>query len=271
MSLREPKPKHFQFNAAHCSLCGHRPVNSRPRRGAIDLGKIYYTDASPTVQILRTGANHNSRPRRGAIDITSAYPMETETPALRPWQSDPCTISPPEPCESRQIGHMFVAAAPCRPHLPQYSIGQNIENIPSISFFPYNGLGFGVAMGLAFYQEGLVMKNNSIELCFPPHMRHIRTIPFLFRWPGYSHIHSEYTITLIDSDTRKHVTYGRIAQQMAKAFAAFLEDFGDYFDDTVDGIRLGPGGVMFDNLRLQKVYTRDGTQLGAEVSYCIRK
>ncbi|KAF7356508.1 hypothetical protein MVEN_00984200 [Mycena venus] len=125
-------------------------------------------------------------------------------------------------------------------------------------------------MGLAFYQEGMVMKKSSIHFCLPPTLRHTRCLPFTLRWPGYTHILHKQTLSLIDPDTGRHVTYGRLAQQVAQIFSAFIERFGDDFDGGRGGIRLGPKAVTFHNLRLHQVYVRDGRVLEAEVSYTRR-
>jgi hypothetical protein len=62
-----------------------------------------------------------------------------------------------------------------------FVVRRNDAQYPSISFFPHDGLGAGVAMGLAFYQEGMLMKQSSIESCLPPILRHIEFLPFTLR------------------------------------------------------------------------------------------
>ncbi|KAJ7334261.1 hypothetical protein DFH08DRAFT_880650 [Mycena albidolilacea] len=152
---------------------------------------------------------------------------------------------------------------------PYFVVGRNKAHHPRISFFPHDGLGAGVAMGLAFYQEGMVMKQSSIEFCLPPSLRRAEVLPFRFKWPGYNHISVTHDIVLVDPETRRHVTYGRIAQQVAQVFSAFIQCFGDDFDDSDSegGIRLGPRAVTFHNLRLHQVYIREGGVLDVEVSY----
>ncbi|KAJ6581618.1 hypothetical protein B0H19DRAFT_1251805 [Mycena capillaripes] len=125
-------------------------------------------------------------------------------------------------------------------------------------------------MGLAFYQEGMLMKQSSIEFCLPPTLRGIESLPFTLRWPGYTHIVVRQNIFLIDPDTGCHVTYCKIAQQVAQMFSEFIQHFSDDFDGSDSGIRLGPKAVTFHNLRLHQVYIRDGRSLDAEVSYTRR-
>ncbi|KAJ6453635.1 hypothetical protein DFH09DRAFT_42909 [Mycena vulgaris] len=153
---------------------------------------------------------------------------------------------------------------------PCFLVGWNDGDFARVSFFPHDGLGAGVAMGLAFYQEGMVMKQNSIEHCLPLSLLHTESLPFTLRWPGYTHIKATTTITLIDPDTGSHVTYGRIAQQVSQVFSAFIQRFGDDFDGSKAGIQLGPKAVTFHNLRLLQVYVRDGCSLDVEVSYTRR-
>lgn len=62
-----------------------------------------------------------------------------------------------------------------------FVVRRNDAQYPSISFFPHDGLGAGVAMGLAFYQEGMLMKQSSIESCLPPILRDIEFLPFTLR------------------------------------------------------------------------------------------
>ncbi|KAJ7642758.1 hypothetical protein DFH06DRAFT_1214357 [Mycena polygramma] len=125
-------------------------------------------------------------------------------------------------------------------------------------------------MGLAFYQEGMVMKQSTVDLALGPILRDIEFLPFTLRWPGYSHILAKQNIFLIEGG--RHVTNGRIAQQVAQVFSEFIQRFGDDFDDSVaGGIQLGPRAVTFHSLRLHQVYIRDGRAVDAEVSYTRRK
>ncbi|KAJ7654468.1 hypothetical protein DFH06DRAFT_1202525, partial [Mycena polygramma] len=122
----------------------------------------------------------------------------------------------------------------------------------------------------AFYQEGMVMKQSTVDLCLPPILLGIEFLPFTLRWPGYAHIQVKQNIFLIEAG--RHVTNGRIAQQVAQVFSEFIQRFGDDFDDSVTGgIQLGPRAVTFHSLRLHQVYIRDGRAVEAEVSYTRRK
>ncbi|KAJ6498347.1 hypothetical protein DFH09DRAFT_1103212, partial [Mycena vulgaris] len=106
---------------------------------------------------------------------------------------------------------------------PCFLVGWNDGDFARVSFFPHDGLGAGVAMGLAFYQEGMVMKQNSIEHCLPLSLLHTESLPFTLRWPGYTHIKATQPLP---SSIRTRVAmspYGRIAQQVSQVFSAFIQ------------------------------------------------
>ncbi|KAK7025218.1 hypothetical protein R3P38DRAFT_2953368 [Favolaschia claudopus] len=157
----------------------------------------------------------------------------------------------------------------CHPSEPVYLVvGRNAEHYPCISFFPHDGRGTGAAMGLAFYQEGMAMKEESIEFGLPPSLRGRVSLPYILRWPGYAHISYQCNVFLIDPFTHEHVTHGRLAQQFAEIFSTFIENYGDYFDGP--GIQLGPRWVTFHGLRLHQVYFRD-TRADVEISYTTQR
>ncbi|KAJ7180751.1 hypothetical protein C8R46DRAFT_1211057 [Mycena filopes] len=148
-------------------------------------------------------------------------------------------------------------------------VNRNSEGYPNIPFSPQDGLREGVAMGLAFYQEGMLMKQSSIQFCLPPELRHVRLLPFIFRWPGYMHIRVKKDVILIDPETNCHITYAGLAQAVSEIFSTFIQTFGDAFDGSGTGVKLGPKAVTFHNLRIHQVYIEERT-LQAEVSYTRR-
>ncbi|KAJ7623158.1 hypothetical protein FB45DRAFT_97179 [Roridomyces roridus] len=154
---------------------------------------------------------------------------------------------------------------------PYFVVGHNVRHLPGISFFPHDGIGSGVAMGLAFYQEGMIMRDTSIENHLPCHLRRVKSLPLVFWWPGYTHIKVKRNIDIKDPLDGKHVTYGRLAQQVAQAFASFIEVFADKFDGTATGVQLGPRAVTFHNLRLLQIYVQDDRALRAELAYTRRR
>ncbi|KAJ7446761.1 hypothetical protein FB451DRAFT_1537166 [Mycena latifolia] len=221
-----------------------------PRQGARGESR-QHTDISATPRAI--AESYGSRalyPRRGAVDLTAASPLDNEPRVLYPRR-----IIVPEIFERERTlpSRREVRAAGSEPGWDSYVVGRNEEDFPRVSFFPHDGLGAGAAMGLAFYQEGMVMKQSSIEHCLPPTLRLTEHLPFTLRWPGYTHIKVTKNITLIDPETGNHVSYGRIAQQVAQVFSAFIQRFGDDFDGSKAGIRLGPKAVTFHNLRLLQV------------------
>ncbi|KAJ7879941.1 hypothetical protein B0H14DRAFT_2707967, partial [Mycena olivaceomarginata] len=114
----------------------------------------YRHDAEP--ELVKAGVSYRSQTmRRDTIDPLAAKKIA----GFRPTPLDSGSGSSP----------------------PYFVVGRNKAHHPRISFFPHDGLGAGVAMGLAFYQEGMVMKQSSIEFCLPPSLRRAEVLPFRFK------------------------------------------------------------------------------------------
>ncbi|KAJ7781972.1 hypothetical protein DFH07DRAFT_1017923 [Mycena maculata] len=237
---------------------------SNPTGPHLSSGKIHHTPGNPPRKVLEFDERHALHPRHGEVILVKIgskpewrMPNSLQTNSALPrisgwsrWREE--------------------ASEPLWDNTPCFVVGRNTKNFPRVSFFPHDGLGAGVAMGLAFYGEGMVLKESSIELCLPPHVRDVESLPLLLLWPGYMHIKIKRSIYLIDPETGHHVTYGRIAQQVSGVFSDFINHFGDKFDASESGIQLGPKAVTLHKLRLLQVYVPDDCTLRAEISYTRR-
>lgn len=232
---------------------------------SIYRNRIRVTEARGSTKGYLSPESRPLHPSHDAMDLTVSLSKDSRNASPRhmtgPWISERSRA-----LYSRGEDRTAVSESPC----DIFVVGQNDEDLPRVSFFPYDGKGAGVAMGLAFYQEGMVMKQTSILHCLPPFLRDTDSLPFTVRWPGYAHISATRDITLIDPQTGSHVSYGRLAQQISQMFATFIERFGDDFDGTRAGIKLGPKAVTFHNLRLLQAYVQDDSSLDVEVSYTRR-
>ncbi|KAK7012759.1 hypothetical protein R3P38DRAFT_3013853 [Favolaschia claudopus] len=109
----------------------------------------------------------------------------------------------------------------------------------------------------------MVAGNDILNEFMPPHTMRYAEAEFLIEWPGYRP--ASYTFTLVDPNTRRHITRAMLGAQATQLFKNFANTRKDAQFMEVDGsMRLGVDGVMYDQVRLVELYTNDGKTFRAQ-------
>ncbi|KAK7024754.1 hypothetical protein R3P38DRAFT_2530594 [Favolaschia claudopus] len=151
-------------------------------------------------------------------------------------------------------------------HLLTINRGSEKEFPHSVSYRPTTGpCTAGVALlNLEYAQSHYMVAGNDILNEFmPPHTMRYAEAEFLIEWPGYRP--ASYTFTLVDPHTRRHITRAMLGAQATQLFKNFANTRKDAQFIEVDGsMRLGVDGVMYDQVRLVELYTKDGKTFRAQ-------
>ncbi|CAK5267667.1 unnamed protein product [Mycena citricolor] len=255
-----PFPRTPKRQISRPRVLGASPSTSSPRRDTPERLRREELRAASRPRPARTTLSPNSprtvRVPRGAFDA----PLES---ALgRDAEADP--DREPSMITSAVVSHATVPS-PTRP--ARHTARNSCDCATRIVFSARDGRDIGVPLGLAIYQEGMMLRNTSIEFCLPPALRGIEVVPFRLAWPGYGHLNPVGQVALYDPETDTHSTYADVAQQVAQMFYTFIQQCGDNFDSTYrGGVRLGPRDISFDRLFLSKLCIREGV-MDAEIRY----
>ncbi|KAJ7131174.1 hypothetical protein C8R44DRAFT_731437 [Mycena epipterygia] len=145
-------------------------------------------------------------------------------------------------------------------HLRRINRGSEAEYPVSISFRPSHGpCTGGVALLNLELGRGLLAPHDRIDGILPPFAARFANAAMLIDWPGYCQV--SFILTLIDPPTRRYITRAQLGAQVTQHFKDFLNSRKDedFFDDTPGGaFLLGNDGVVYDQVRLVELYTKDG-------------
>ncbi|KAJ7612381.1 hypothetical protein DFH06DRAFT_1345123 [Mycena polygramma] len=134
----------------------------------------------------------------------------------------------------------------------------------SVSYRPTTGpCTFGVAMLNLEYGCGMASPNERLDEFMPPQLIRYANGALLFDWPGYRQ--ESFVLTLVDPQTRRHVTRAALGAQVTQIFKDFVNSRRDSdFIDRDGAMRVGIDGVAYDQVRLVEVYTKDGMSYRAQ-------
>ncbi|KAJ7728009.1 hypothetical protein DFH07DRAFT_970007 [Mycena maculata] len=183
-------------------------------------------------------------PRQNYQNIPRSFPNNTAVPPPRaPTQID---SRPPDYWHTNK-------------YLMCINKGNEAEYPHSVSYRPTSGpCTHGVAMLNLELGRGMVHPNALLNEFMPLELMHFASGALLLDWPGYSQV--SYVLTLIDPRTGRHVTRAMLGAQVTQHFKDFVntrkdKDFNDHLEH---GIEVGIDGVVYDQVRLVDLYTRDG-------------
>ncbi|KAJ7289423.1 hypothetical protein C8J57DRAFT_1706274 [Mycena rebaudengoi] len=130
----------------------------------------------------------------------------------------------------------------------------------SISFRPTHGpCTHGVAFTELQLGRGMHHPNQVVNQSLRASAHHYSAGILILEWPGYPNTRVNQIITLIDPQTRRHVTRAALGREVVQHFQNFIEMHGnEYVDGIPGGFFLGVDGVVFEQLRLSEVYSKDG-------------
>ncbi|KAJ7663091.1 hypothetical protein DFH06DRAFT_344438 [Mycena polygramma] len=134
----------------------------------------------------------------------------------------------------------------------------------SVSYRPTNGpCTFGVALLNLEYGRGMVAPTERLDEFMPPQLMRYANGALLLDWPGYRQ--ENFILTLVDPQTRRHVTRAALGAQVTQIFKDFVNSRKDSdFTDHDGAMRVGIDGVSYDQVRLVEVYTKDGMSYRAQ-------
>ncbi|KAF7323890.1 hypothetical protein MKEN_00610400 [Mycena kentingensis (nom. inval.)] len=111
----------------------------------------------------------------------------------------------------------------------------------------------------------LVGSEESFHKCLPRQMRY-SDVSLRIEWPGYAP--QDYALHVLSSRNRSATLY-QVGAQVTKCFREFMKACHDrdFFDGRAGGpvgIRLGPNGASFEQIRLIELFTMDGMTFRAK-------
>ncbi|KAJ7034468.1 hypothetical protein C8F04DRAFT_1395501 [Mycena alexandri] len=142
--------------------------------------------------------------------------------------------------------------------------GVKLQFPHSISFRPTTGpCTFGVALLNLEYARGMIAPTETLDLCMPPSIMKYANAAFLIDWPGYRQ--ESYVLTLINPRKGRHVTRADLGAQVTQIFKDFANSRKQSdFTDGDGAMLLGVNGVLYDQVRLTELYTKDGMSFRAQ-------
>ncbi|KAJ7129886.1 hypothetical protein C8R43DRAFT_1208654 [Mycena crocata] len=135
------------------------------------------------------------------------------------------------------------------------------KNFPhSVTFRPTIGpcrFG-GVALLNLELGRGMVDGNAHLDELLSPDVARYTNGALLIDWPGYRQ--KTFVLTLVDPRTRRHVTRAALGAQVTQHFKDFVNAQTEktFFEEKENATLLGIDGVMYDQVRLAELYTKDG-------------
>ncbi|KAJ7897635.1 hypothetical protein B0H14DRAFT_2557631 [Mycena olivaceomarginata] len=149
-------------------------------------------------------------------------------------------------------------------HLMCVNRGRKEEYPHSISYRPTTGpCTFGVALLNLEYGRGMVAPNERLNEFMPRSMMKFTHGALLFDWPGYRQ--ESFVLTLVDPQRRYHLTRAALGAQTTQIFKEFINSRKDSdFCDRDGAMRLGIDGVLYDQVRLVELFTKDGMTYRAQ-------
>ncbi|KAJ7166928.1 hypothetical protein C8R46DRAFT_1095560 [Mycena filopes] len=149
-------------------------------------------------------------------------------------------------------------------HLMCVNRGLKIQYPHSISFRPTTGpCTFGVALLNLEYARGMIAPDETLDLCMPPSIMRYESGAIHINWPGYRQ--ESFVLTLINPRTGRHVTRADLGAQATQIFKDFANSRKESdFTDGDGAMCLGVDGVMYDQVRLVELYTKDGMSYHAQ-------
>ncbi|KAF8142248.1 hypothetical protein K438DRAFT_1995231 [Mycena galopus ATCC 62051] len=117
------------------------------------------------------------------------------------------------------------------------------------------------------YTVGVALTELALSRGLPDPRKRLSAAPYwapivghlIFTWPDYPNTRVSETLT-VKEETRQYLTRKAFTKQIANLFKLFIEKHSsEYVPPTGRrGWRLGPGGIMLEQLRLLEVFSADG-------------
>ncbi|KAJ7190094.1 hypothetical protein GGX14DRAFT_408285 [Mycena pura] len=194
----------------------------------------------------------------GSVSVQKAPP-----PFGTQMRQDPAGSTPRTQLATRAPVTASLAAEPRpRPGPPPL-----VGTVPiCITYMPIDGRGpDGVALTQLARGRGMLGPQIRISEFIPRRYRGIARAQFVFsgrtQWPGYADVRAE-VLHLTQSDGR-YTTRRHLGAQVARAIKTFMEQHIDKFIRPLFpvpnlNLRLGPGGIQLEQLRIMEVHSDDG-------------
>ncbi|KAJ6493260.1 hypothetical protein C8R45DRAFT_928036 [Mycena sanguinolenta] len=145
------------------------------------------------------------------------------------------------------------------------------DNIPFISDHT-NNRAFGISMKQARLGVGMLYGQTRLKKWVRPVLFGVPRPMLSIQWPGYQSVEERGGLRPLNFERplylKESCTLVQLAQQVADYFFEFSEIYGANCNpNDPKAIRLGPGAVTFDRLRLVKLWTTNrGISWIAEVA-----
>ncbi|KAJ7197820.1 hypothetical protein GGX14DRAFT_402440 [Mycena pura] len=152
--------------------------------------------------------------------------------------------------------------------LMSINFGEKNQYPYRISFKPASGpCNYGVALLNLEIGRGMQAPNEPIGEYLPLHTTRYANASFLIDWPGYGT--QSWVLNLIDPRTHRYVTRAQLGAQATQHFKDFINTRTQEHFSEGNGIELGIDGVMYDQVRLSELYTKDGGRDEAKSLYLV--
>lgn len=148
---------------------------------------------------------------------------------------------------------------------PEAVFFDNHRNYPAITFHCSSTGQRGVALTELIYGSGLCNARKPVHEILPPHMQGISQASLTLRWPGHNPMSMNVALIRPGKRGPESVVLGNVGSQIANGWR-------DYYElnqkrDQEGGILLASGYVTYSHLRLHQIYTSNGRDWEATISY----